>query len=592
MDLVVVAGAVAATGGTAAVVPVAARTLRQGRLPIAEALTAVLLFLSVDWAHGQWPTWQVVAVFFCWAALLVVYPDGRPRPTWTVFLLVGYGAVLVSGWASAGGFGSGPWPMLLLAGLAVAGGTQVWRYRRRSGPAEREATQWLLLGLVVTVTVLVSADLLGLTRRPDPDSWWWGLLRLVGMVLPLGAALGLVTTTLTSANTVLHRTAAGCTTGLGLAVLHRGADPHLTSGELTALLAVASPTLLLTSTRLLEPVVYGSGSRPVLRRLGDRLQATLGPDDVVRTVQEAVRSSLAVPRATVDLTHRGPVDAAAASLGGGHVFPVPYQGRHIATLVVSPRPAEPALTRRDRVVLAKLAKQAGPALHGAQVVHQLRAARERLVNAQEEERRRIRRDLHDDLGPSLAGLGLTASALRSHLHASPDELDISAARRLAEEITWGISEASALVRRVVYDLQPAGLGGRGLLATLQDRLTRPPVDDGMHVTLDADLGSVDLPAAVEVATARIITEAVGNARRHADASLCAVEVVRTAETLRIVVRDDGHGLAPGTPLGVGLRSIEERADELGESSELLSSPAGTTIRVVLPLTRTMSSHLP
>jgi signal transduction histidine kinase len=234
-----------------------------------------------------------------------------------------------------------------------------------------------------------------------------------------------------------------------------------------------------------------------------------------------------------------------------------------------------------------MARQAGPALDGARLVHELRVARERLVTAREAERRRIRRDLHDDLGPSLAGLGLTASALHHLLSTEPTDVDLPASRRLAEQLTAGITDASALVRRVVYDLQPLGLEGTRLLPDLAERLTRTTTLDGqgcgMRVHVDAQLGSDDLPAAVEVAAARIVTEAVTNARRHAQASQCSVALTRSDHTLAIEVHDDGHGMRPGTALGVGLRSIEERADELGGTSELISDPTGTTLRVTLPL---------
>ena len=574
MDPVVAVGVAAAAAGTVPCLGSGVAALRQGRAPVVEAAVVVLLVLSVDWTNGQWPTWQVAAVFFCWALLLVTYPDGRLTPQWTLALLVGYGLVLLAGWALVGEFSSGPWPALLLSGLGAAAATQVWRYRRRSTQVERESTQCLLLGLVVTVTVLLVADLLGLTSEPDTTSWWWGALRLVGMVLPLSAAFGLTAPTHSAVSPLLHHLSAAAATVLALACLYRLASPHLSPGTVTAMLVVASPALLLAMHRAIEPLVYGSDSKAPLRRLVDRLHATLGPDDVTRTVEEAVRASLAVPQAVIEFDDRESLE--------GERFPVTYQGRHVATLVVSPRAAEAALTRRDRAVVRRLSDHAGPALHGARVVRELRTARERLVTAREEERRRIRRDLHDDLGPSLAGLRLTASALRAHLHAMAANTASAQTQQLADELTVGIGQASALVRRVVYDLQPAGLDRRGLVPALQDRLIRP--DDDLHIEMTADVGAGELPAAVEVAALRIVTEAVTNARRHAQATVCNVEVKRSTRTLDLTVYDNGHGLQPGTPLGVGLRSIEERAEELGGSSELHSSPAGTTLRVSLPLT--------
>jgi signal transduction histidine kinase len=135
-------------------------------------------------------------------------------------------------------------------------------------------------------------------------------------------------------------------------------------------------------------------------------------------------------------------------------------------------------------------------------------ARERLITAREDERRRIRRDLNDDLGPSLAGLRLTASALTRHLSAAGDRLDVAAARQLADELPRGIGNASGLVRRDVYDLQSASLNGRGLRTALEDRPTRVAHNANLCVVLNTDLDDRDeLPAAVEVAAARIVTAA-------------------------------------------------------------------------------------
>jgi hypothetical protein len=290
MDPIAAVGGAIALAATATLMPRTASAVRRGHLPVCEVVTVALLFLSVDWTNGQWPTWQVAAVFFCWATLLVVYPDGRFAPSWAARLLAMYGAVLVAGWVTAGGYESGLWGVAIFGGLAAAAAAQVWRYRRRSSAVEREAAQWLLFGFVITVTVLSTADLVGITATAGITSRWWELLRLVGLALPVSAALGLATSSRSMANPVLHRTAAVCLTAVGLAVLYRVTRAQLSPGWMAGLLAVASPMLLSAFSRLVEPVVYGSGSRAALRRLGQQLQATLGPDDVV--VTEPVKVSV------------------------------------------------------------------------------------------------------------------------------------------------------------------------------------------------------------------------------------------------------------------------------------------------------------
>jgi signal transduction histidine kinase len=324
--------------------------------------------------------------------------------------------------------------------------------------------------------------------------------------------------------------------------------------------------------------VYGAEAQPALARLGDRLEDSVDPDDVAQTVADAVRSGLSVPYAAVTVDPAATAEAGTATDESAlEPFPVSYQGRRVATIAVAPRAGEAALTPRDRVVLQRLARRAGAALHGAGVVAELRAARERLVLAREEERRRIRRDLHDDLAPTLAGLGMSVAAASSFARTDP-----ARAQSLAAELQEGIRRAAVQIREIAYDLRPPELDDHGLVATLRHRVCHTSPGDPLTVAVSAPGERLPLPAAVEIAALRIVQEAVANARRHSDATRCDV-TLRTADgQLTIDVSDDGRGIAPGTTMGIGLRSIEERADELGGRSELTSGPSGTTLRVALP----------
>ena len=218
------------------------------------------------------------------------------------------------------------------------------------------------------------------------------------------------------------------------------------------------------------------------------------------------------------------------------------------------------------------------AAHAALLTEDLRASRERLVTAREEERRRLRRDLHDGLGPALAAIGMRAGAAESLVRDDPDR-----AATLLAELQAEITTAVADVRRLVDELRPPAIDEVGLVGALRlaaDRLESP----GSPTLVVESEGSLpDLPAAVEVAAYRIGTEAMTNAVRHAGAATCSLRLVGGPD-LTVVVEDDGRGLPSERRVGVGLNSMRERAAELGGECRVEPRPGGGT-RVVarLPL---------
>jgi two-component system, NarL family, sensor kinase len=192
------------------------------------------------------------------------------------------------------------------------------------------------------------------------------------------------------------------------------------------------------------------------------------------------------------------------------------------------------------------------------------------VLAREEERRRLRRDLHDGLGPALAGLTLKLDAARNRLG------DDAMLREMRSDVQATIVD----VRRLVDGLRPVSLDELGLIGSLQRLVDRAPAE-GLHVRLVAE--DADSPAAaVEVAAYRIVQEALTNVLRHAGARECEVSVQGRNGHLVVSVADDGAGsFRPGD--GSGLETMRERAEELGGSLELLPRPGGgTVVRAVLP----------
>jgi signal transduction histidine kinase len=246
---------------------------------------------------------------------------------------------------------------------------------------------------------------------------------------------------------------------------------------------------------------------------------------------------------------------------------VTYRDEELAVLQLPPRRGESGFTARDRRVLAAIVRSAAPAMHGARTLGDLLESRARLVTAREEERRRLRRELHDSIGPALSGLSLSAAAL---------------ARRTglpeATELHRDIQDAVNQTREIAYELRPPVLDDHGLVAAIVDRTA----DDELDVRVTAPDPLV-LPAAVDLAALRIVIEAVANTRKHAEASSVAVDLAVRDGHLELSVSDDGSGLPADVRAGIGMHSIAERAAELGGAARYDRAASGCRLLVTLPL---------
>jgi signal transduction histidine kinase len=215
--------------------------------------------------------------------------------------------------------------------------------------------------------------------------------------------------------------------------------------------------------------------------------------------------------------------------------------------------------------------------HLQHLTESLQQARERLVTTREEERRRLRRDLHDGLGPALASLTFKVDAARNLL-----AQDSARADRLLAEVRQQAQEAITDIRRLVYNLRPPALDEFGLLSVLREQVAHYQ-HQGLEVAFEAPPTLPPLPAAVEVATYRIAQEALTNVARHAQAQHCFLRLAIDAETVQLTISDDGQGIPAGHRIGVGLHTMHERASELGGSCTITPRPSGgTAIQVWLP----------
>ena len=255
-----------------------------------------------------------------------------------------------------------------------------------------------------------------------------------------------------------------------------------------------------------------------------------------------------------------------------------YGGEAVGTLVVGLREGERRLAEADRRVLRLLAAPLAVAVHAVTVSEELQRSRELIVEAREEERRHLRRELHDGLGPTLTGIAFAADAAANQVS------DPQRTTELLTALRRDTRAALADVRRVVDDLRPPALDELGLLGALRERadqLSWRSDGGAIRVRVDAPEQVPALPAAVEVAAYRIATEALTNIARHSGAD-AAVLRLRCEGPLEICVTDDGPPLGDWLP-GVGLRAMRDRAVELGGSFSAGPTAAGGVVRASLPV---------
>jgi signal transduction histidine kinase len=334
--------------------------------------------------------------------------------------------------------------------------------------------------------------------------------------------------------------------------------------------------------RAVNQLMYGEREDPyrVLSRLSHRLEATFAPGEVLPTIVETVAQTLKLPYAAIVL--RDGHEFRTACEYGRPVsetfdLPLTYQGQAIGRLICARRNPAEHFTPAEERLLADIAHQAGVAVRAVQLTADLQRSRENLVTAREEERRRLRRDLHDGLGPALAGITLKLDAARNVLASDP-----AAADRMLADLKAQTQTAIADIRRLVYELRPPALDELGLISALREHIGALQTN-GLHISLSAPDQLPALPAAIEVAAYRIAQEALTNVIRHARARECRV-TISVGDALQVEVVDDGVGIADDTRAGIGLTSMRERTAELGGTCVVGPAPTrGTRVLARLPL---------
>ncbi|HET6391621.1 MAG TPA: sensor histidine kinase [Blastococcus sp.] len=482
-----------------------------------------------------------------------------------------------------------------LVGGGVGVAAQLVRMRRATG-VERVRLQWLLLGESVLFVCTIASLVLDL---PVVSS---ALFAVGFAALPVAVAVAVLRHGLFDVGLVVSRAVVfSVLSGLlliGYAILVAVVG-ELSAGERRFAVAAAALASLAAAAgweraqRAVDRLLYGERRDPlaVATRLGTTLDSAAAPAEALQALADETARALRLPRveiAPADPRLPSATSAGEARLeGSADVLPLVSLGREVGRLSVTHRHPGERWRRSEKDALDDAARRAAALVWAAGLVADLQAGRERIVAGREEERRRLRHDLHDGVGPELAGMALQLERLAGKLADDPDLAAL--AGRLRDQMRRTV----AAVRRAVDDLRPPALDELGLVEALREHVAayRLPVpagasggeaDDARVTVTAASLPT--LRAAVEVAAYRIATEAVANAVRHAAASTCTVSLGLSGDDLLVEIVDDGRGVAPDAVPGVGSTSMRERAAELGGTLDVTSAPgAGTTVRARLPL---------
>ncbi len=529
-----------------------------------------------------------------------LYPTGRP-PTafwaWHVrAALLGIGLAVLAIAAGPGGvddsvrgtelpFQAPSWLVwavglpaaaLLLATMAITlVGTLVRAIGART--PERQQLLWLLsvvaamLATVFTEYRALFVAAYGLV----PVAVTIGVLRyrLLGIEVALRRTLLYVPLTLLVALVI-----GGFTTGFARLVPD-GPLPLLAASAVVAVLVIPVAGRLRV---LVDRLVLGERADPLT--LVDRVGAGLEVehDDPVAAMLQAVSSAAGAADAVVIDAQGWAVARVGEPAAATFELPLRHGGIHLGTVRIGPRRGKERVTAEDARLIAALAPHLAVVVRSGLLTDELARERTRVTAATLAERDRLRRDLHDGLGPSLSGIALGLEAAGTAFRGDPAAVPDLLARTRAE------AEAAVReIRRVLHGLRPSTLDLHGLEGAVRDTASslgmgRP---GGLQFELSADALPL-LPPPVEEAAFRIVAESLTNVARHSAADHCAVSLNQSNGSLRVRVLDDGLGLSAAAGTGHGLDSMRRRAADVGGSCHVQGAlPSGTLVTAFLPLER-------
>jgi signal transduction histidine kinase len=504
---------------------------------------------------------------------------------------------------------------LVVAATGVAAvGSLFFRYRRARA-VEREQLKWLVYAAGLIVAVELASQPAGKFLSPTAATDLQNLTGSAAVALvPIAIGIAIFRYHLYDIDVVINKTLvygslAIFITGVYVAIVvgigslaQRGARPSLVlSIAATAVVAVAFQPVRERVQRLANRLVYGRRATPyeVLADFAGRMAGAYAAEDLLPRMARILAEGTGAARADVwlkdgdtfhddavwppDLLTKPPARATQADVPAypaDRALPVRYGGEVLGALSVSKRPGESLTPTEDRL-LADLAAQVGLVLKNAGLREQLlarleeiRASRRRLVAAQDSERRRIERNIHDGAQQQLVALAIKLTLAEGLIGSDPD-----GERELLAEMHGDAVSAVEELRDLARGIYPPLLASEGLAAALAVQARRAPVP----VSVSAD-GVGRYPQDVEAAVYFCVLEALQNIAKYAGASQAVIRLAAPGSELTFEVTDDGAGFDPGSKAyGTGLQGMADRLHAHGGSLAVRSAPgAGTTVAGRLP----------
>jgi signal transduction histidine kinase len=485
-----------------------------------------------------------------------------------------------------------------LIGIGFLGGiaSVIVKYRRSQG-VEREQIKWLVYGVAAVIVInslqKMVAPLFLEAERLRSFNDLSG--EFVSLIIPIACGVAIIRHRLWDIDIVINRTlvygglsamiiAAYVLIVSGLGLLFQS-ENNVFSGLVAAgVIAVVFQPLRARLQQAVNRMLFGEREDPatVLSQLAQKSERAENSNSVLDDLVRSIAELLKIPYVAIRIKREGRQKESIAAWGrpAGQVknIALRFQGKRIGDLVVAPRGPKDKFTESEEDLLATIAASTATTIRATQLSAELRVSRQRIVSAREEERRRIRRDLHDGLGPQLASQVLGLEAVDQLMDKDPEK-----AQSLLDSLKSQSKDAILDVRRLVYDLRPPALDDLGLAGALEQSASRYEGSQ-LSFSIDSPENLPELPAAVETAAFRIAQEAMTNVVRHAKASESTIRLLWDADYLIVEVEDNGNGLEADHRAGVGLQAMRERSKELNGDFVLRSIPTGgTLVQAKLPI---------
>jgi signal transduction histidine kinase len=565
---------------------------------IAPLLTAAMIPLMIYGADNHWPqpalrlvvtsymfAWSW-GVFCCLPLILQLFPTGKPvSRQWTVlcWLTIGTAALGNAFVGPTPEYGASsflvvPWwtvteqivgvltPLIILASVI----SLIVRFIRGTETV-RQQVLWLLVAVILVILINAPTWFTIPTGKTI-------LLLLSFPLIPTAVTIAVLRHGLYDVRIVVSRlvvyvllTAGVIAVYVGLVAVLDRVLQGLGAPVVAALaIALAFNPARVRLQRLVDRAVYGNRRDPVaaVSAVGQRLAG-----ENLEGVADALRDTLRLSYVAITRGDAGLIESGEAT-SVLQEWSLTYDGKQVGNLVVGPRHGEQRLSPADQKVIDLVAAPLALVLHAQSLTEDLKVSRERIIDAAEEERTRLRRELHDSLGPLLTGAAFKADGIALAARHRPER-----AESLAVELADQLRQSVEAVRRLAYGLRPAALDELGLVGALREEGSRFGL---VKVTIDAPESMPALPSSVEVAAYRIAAEALTNVVRHSDARLASVRLTTDDGALEMIISDNGTSTGPWSP-GLGLTSIKTRASEIGGACEAGPTSVGGRVVAVLPL---------